>query len=528
MARAPRLKAPSKNPDLVGTQTPDPVPGPAANVDYIRPDLEAMLPKYTLIRDCIAGGDAVKAKGRVYLPMPNSYDQSAENIARYQDYKMRAVYYGVSERTLAGMIGQVFTVEPIVKVPTNLEPVVKDASGDGVPLVQQAQACEETVLSYGRAGLYVDYPRTNGPVTVQQQNEGSVRPTISLYDPDNVINWRTITVGSKILLSLVVLRERYELSDDGFAATFETQYRVLRLKNGLFEVDVWRGKSGAYAPVPEMHAEPTDAQGKRLTSIPFTFVGAVDNTVKISQPPMYAICALNIGHYRNSADYEESVFMTGQATPVITGLTTQWVNEILKGRVELGSRAAVALPEGASAELLQMEERSAAFEAMEHKERQMVALGAKLVEQQTVQRTATEVSGEEAAETSILQTITNNVSAAYKFALEWCAIFHGGLTIEQDAGVADDENAALRFKLNTDYTIASVGATEVTTALNAWDKDAITFTEMRTTLKKAKFAHQDDTQARAEIQRQRMEDGNFDRDNGLGEFANPEGAGGAE
>lgn len=518
-------RAPSKTPSPTMGTTPNPVPGPAANVDYMRPDLEAMLPKYRLIRDCVSGGEAVKAKGVIYLPMPNGADKSAENVARYEAYKTRAMFYGVSERTLAGMVGQVFNVDPIIKVPPLLDPMVKDVSGDGVSLVQQAQACEETVLQFGRAGLFVDYPKNDAPVSRQAQLDGSVKPTITLYQPEDVINWRTIKVGSKVEFSLVVLRELYELSDDGFAATFETQYRVLRLVDGLYEQDVWQGKTGAFAPVAEMHSEPRDGKGARLTSIPFQFVGAVDNTPKISQPPMYAICDLNIGHYRNSADYEESVYMTGQATPVLSGLTERWVTEVLKGKVELGSRAAIPLPEGASATLLQMEERSAAFEAMEHKERQMIALGAKLVEQKTVQRTATEVDSEEAAETSVLSTITDNVSAAYKFALEWAAIFQGDTSIAEDANTADDDKAALVFRLNTDFTIATMSAEEVKTAIDSWIKEAITFEEMRAILKKAGYAAVDDKQAIEAIRKQRMEEGNFDRENELGEFANPGGQG---
>lgn len=513
-------RAPSKNPEVMPNNAVGPVPGPAANVDYVRPDLEAMLPKYSLIRDCVSGSEAVKAKGAVYLPMPNAHDKSLANEARYQAYKTRAIFYGVSERTLAGMVGQVFNVDPIIKVPTNLDALAKDASGDGVTLIQQAQSCEETVLQFGRAGLFVDYPKTQGAVTVLDQTTGNIKPTINLYQPENIINWRTIQRGSKVELSLVVLREVYEISDDGFAATFKTQYRVLRLVNGLYEQDIWRGESGSFAPVAELHSEPTDAAGERLKSIPFTFVGSVDNSAKISQPPMYAICDLNIGHYRNSADYEESVYMTGQATPVLSGLTERWVNEILKGTVELGSRAAIPLPEGASASLLQMEERSAAFEAMEHKEKQMVALGAKLVEQKSVQRTATEVDAEEAAETSVLSTITDNVSAAYKFALEWAAIFQGGVTIDRDANTADDDNAAIVFKLNTDFSIATMTAEEVNTAINAWIKEALTFPEMRAILKKAGYATQDDKQAIEAIRQHRMEEGNFDRENELGEFAN--------
>lgn len=502
MARSPR-PAPRKSPVFVPKVQTTPAPAvAAAQVDFVRPELADKLGQYQLIRDCIAGDQAIKKAGTTYLPMPMAHDQSKENLERYAAYKTRAVFYNVGERTLAGLVGQVFNVDPIIEVPDILNPIIKDASGDGVSLVQQAQSCEELIIQFGRAGLLVDFPKTNGPTSRAQQLSGEIKPTIHLYRPENIINWRTAKRGSKTLLTLVVLRETYEKTDtdDGFAVEHDTQYRVLRLVNGLYEMQVWRkGQTAAFAPDPTLGAMPVDASGNRLTEIPFTFVGAVDNSPKMANPPMYALCSLNIAHYRNSADYEETVYITGQSTPVIAGLTKQWLDEVLKGVIELGSRAAIPLPQGATAELLQMEERTAAFAAMEHKERQMVALGAKLVEQKQVQRTATEAGLEEASETSVLGTITDNVSAAYLFALEWCAIFQGAITERQDAANRLNDDAPIKFELNTDFSISLVSAEEVKTAVETWQKDAITFTEMRTTIKKAKLGYLDDDTAKQEI-----------------------------
>ena len=55
----------------------------------------------------------------------------------------------------------------------------------------------------------------------------------------------------------------------------------------------------------------------------------------------------------------------------------------------------------------------------------MVALGAKLVEQKQVQRTATEAAIDDAAETSVLGSCVRNVEAAYRWALQVCCDFVG-------------------------------------------------------------------------------------------------------
>lgn len=484
----------------------------AATVEAERQDLRAMFDRYNLIEDCITGETAVKAKGDVYLPRPNAADISAENQARYNAYKTRAVFYNVAESTLAGLIGQVFLVDPEIKVPTLLDPVVKDANGNGVPLVQQMQWVEETVLKHGRAGLFTDYPEVQGDISLDDQQSGRVRPTLCAYAPWNVINWRTITRNGKVLLSLVVIREWYEDSDNGFAVDVKIQFRVLRLlADAVYVQELWRGEPGNWSIYKTI--QPRDAKRKPLNEIPFTFVGAVDNSPSIDRPPLYALCSLNIGHYRNSADYEEAVFITGQATPVLTGLTKQWVDEVLKGTVTLGSRGAIPLPVGADAKLLQMEERNAAFTAMEHKERQMKALGAKLVEEKAVQRTATEARQDKASEDSILTTITKNVSAAFKFALEWAGIYAGTTTV-----VGDANNDTIVCKLNTEFSILAMSSDDINTRIDAWEKGAISWTEMRSGLDKAGLTTLD-----AEIAKREIEADELKAAEQAMKFATPEG-----
>ena len=92
--------------------------------------------------------------------------------------------------------------------------------------------------------------------------------------------------------------------------------------------------------------------------------------------------------------------------------------------------------------LIQASANSMPKEAMDTKERQMVALGAKLVEQKQVQRTATEAGLENASETSVLASAANNTAEAFRTALGWCMEFVG----------TDGE---IEFDLNTDFLFTS-------------------------------------------------------------------------
>lgn len=129
-----------------------------------------------------------------------------------------------------------------------------------------------------------------------------------------------------------------------------------------------------------------------------------------------------------------------------------------------------------------------AYESMEHKERQMVAIGAKLVESKEVQRTATEASMESASQNSILASCAGNVSDAFKRALTFCAAF---------VGVDDSQ---ITFELSKDYDISRMSATERAQVMSEWMAGGITFGEMRNALKRAGDAYEDDEQAKQAIE----------------------------
>jgi hypothetical protein len=234
-------------------------------------------------------------------------------------------------------------------------------------------------------------------------------------------------------------------------------------------------------------AYPTDFNGNRLNYIPFDFIGSEDNDPDIDEPPMYSIASINMAHYRNSADFEDSTFYVGQPTTIITGLSQPWLDKNLSGGVRMGSRVVLPLPAGADIKVVQADPNTLAATGMEQKERQMVALGAKLVEQKQVQRTATEASQEEAAETSVLSTCADNTSVAYAQALRNCGRF------------VSNADAPITFKINTAFEISTMDAQSRQETVKEWQMGAIAFPEMRQVLRRGGIATLSDNDAKKAI-----------------------------
>lgn len=450
--------------------------GSAAMV--VHPDYAAIKFKWDEIEDILKGECRVKERcyhGKKYLPAPNTEPTESENEKRYRDYVMRAVLYNATARTVDGMVGQVFSKPPVADFPPSVSYLQTDPSGTGITLEQQAKRVLRDVLSTGRAGLWVDYPPVD-MATVADIADGYIRPTITSYHAADILNWRTIVVKAKIIYSFIMLRERCVISDDGYSAYMGYRYRELRLdSNGEYMARLYTyGQSNRELNVSGW-VYPQDASGNRLRQIPFTFVGIHDNDSDIDDPPLYDLCRLNYAHFRNSADYEESINMIGQPTPWMSGVDQNWVDTIFKGRIYLGSRGGIPLPSGGVAGLLQASPNTLAKEGMDQKELQMVALGARLVQEATVTKTATEVSNDKVTEVSTLAAAARNTSAAYQTAFNFCSIYSG-------------KTDTAKFELSTDFDMARMSSQDLLALMAVWQGKGLTTSEFRDTLRRAGYA----------------------------------------
>jgi hypothetical protein len=470
-----------------------------ANVSYKHKDYAEMLPVWMMIDDCLKGEHRIKQQKEQYLPKPNKTDKSPENEARYDAYVQRAVFFEATARTHHGLVGEVFSKDSVYTLPPELATYESNIDGAGTTLDQQSKHALGYALGHGRAGLLADYPPRDaaaGPATKKDLLEGNVRPKVLLYGPRDVINWSTKSYGASLLLNMIVLEEVVESAPDGFEISTEKQYRVLRLSDQqIYFVEIWKENQSTRQFEMTSSFIPVNGAGQPFTHIPFQFIGSEDNTPSVDVPPLKGMAQLNIGHYRNSADYEQSVYLVGQPTAWASGLTQQWIDDNYpKGQFQLGSSAVLMLPREGACGMLQPDPNTMAKEAMEHKERLMVAIGAKLVEQRETQRTATEAGMDEASKTSVLGTAAQNVSFAYQSVLLDAVHF---------------VNASLKevpFDLNTDFDIAKMSAQDRAQLLSEWQAGGITFEEYRSKLKSGGIAYLDDEEAKDQLENDLMQE----------------------
>ncbi len=400
--------------------------------------------------------------------MPNPSDLSKTNKDRYEAYLSRANFVNFVSHTKRGMSGMVFRKDIVVDLPSQIEYLQENANGGGLSLEQLSKDILGEVLESGRYGLLVDYPDADSDLTIAQVEAMQLRANIFAYDAENVINWRTEVVGSLKKLSLVVLEEMQErIEDDGFGVEEVITYRVLRMIDGVYTQQI-------YDEDEEMIAEfePKQSDGSTWDEIPFIFVGAANNDEAVDDAPLYDMAEVNLAHYRNSADYEESCFIVGQPTPVIAGLTQGWVDEVLKGQVLLGSRAAIPLPEGGSATLLQADPNQMPLEGMKTKEAQMLMIGARLIQDNSGQETAEAAKIRFAGQNSDLSSIVGNIENALENCFKWVQNYMGG---EGESTV----------ELNRHFYDSHLDAQQVMALIQLADRGDISSNDIRDNLRKS-------------------------------------------
>ena len=402
------------------------------------PEYIEKFPQWRQVRDCVKGEYYVKLQRTIYLPQPNVQDTSAENLARYEQYHTRANYLNVTGRTRQGLVGAIFRRPPFTEIPKEIEYMYLDCNGAGQSIEQFAKWLCGELLETGRAGILVDFPEAPENVSLEQAKQLDLRPGIAGYKAEDIINWRYMTVGGRALLNLIVLKEQEEIGDN-YSHDTEDRYRVLRLDENGHYIQTLHKEDGREIA----RYEPKQANGQPFYEIPFVITGAEDNSPGVDDVPLYDLSCVNIAHYRNSADYEEGVFIHSQGTLFIDPgkMSPQMFQEANPKGVLVGSRAGHILGEGGKAYLLQMEPNNAALVAMQEKEKQMISIGARLITATTSTQTAEEARINASGESSALSNLTGNASDAIERSLLFAYQFSS----------AAEKAPEIHFILNQDF-----------------------------------------------------------------------------
>jgi hypothetical protein len=363
--------------------------------------------------------DVINSNVSHYIPEIEKSDK-----IRCQKYREGAQFTNFTSRTKSGLVGAIFRKDVIVELPDDIEYLIQDATGQNVSLSKLAQEGCDEVLQTGRWGLLTDYPISDENLSVADVESMNLKARIYAYKAESIINWNETVYNGVTKVSLVVIKECIEkLMPDGFEWSEETQYRVLRLIDGEYVQYLYNQEEQLVS-----FYTPKDSEGNSWDYIPFEIAGSENNNMHLDSIPMYDLSRLNIGHLINSADFEESVHITGQPTLIFsTDMSQEMFEAVNPDGIKIGARRGHNLGPTGKAEFLQANPNQLADEAMKRKEEQAVMMGARLITPQADRETAEAARMRHSGETSILALVASNVEQALRRSCEHALRFMGSI-----------------------------------------------------------------------------------------------------
>lgn len=446
-------------------------------------DYSASLDAWRKCRDVIAGEDAVHKAGERYLPK-----LSGQSDGEYKAYVQRAPFYNATARTIDGMVGMLFRKDPVVEVPAAMQSIIDDVTLTGCGFDELAEIVSREIIGVGRVAVLVEYPQVlEGPMTKAQAANLNLRPYITLYKAETVLNWRTQRVNNAMQLVMVTLSETVQEWVSEFEAKDIHQIRALLMVDGRYLQRIYRKNA-----LQEWDQFGSDIiplmNGKPLPYIPLVIFGAMNNDVHVQKPPVYDLVTLNLSHYRSTADLEHGAHYTGLPTAVVSGYQTDGTEKL-----SIGSATAWVFPDPqAKAEYLEFTGQG--LQALENrlkdKEAGMAAIGARMLapEKKSAEAEKTVVlrhAGEGAVLSSIGDMIEHGFSRILAIIAEWEGL----------------DAVSINVEFNEDFIDTVMDAADVLALVQAWQAGAMSFESLFWNLKQGELVEGERTveQERAAI-----------------------------
>ena len=407
----------------------------------------------------------IKDKGVEYLPKLDGQDDNA-----YEAYKDRACPYPAVRRTINGMSGMVFMKDLVIDgLPEKLNYIKDDVTFTGIPLIGLSKSAFYETMGLGRVGLLTDHTEKNAP---------EQRPYITMYQAEQIINWRQERQFGKMTTILVVLSEWYNDVDpaDPFVINYGEQYRVLELvmedENGnpvstpryrhrLYRVELEDDPAhpGEKKAVFYLHQEIwPDRNGKPLDFIPFVVIGSEAVGWDLQDSPVEDMADVVLSHYRNSADLENGRHWCGIPQPYLAGFPEKDEYKIGGNEIWISSnaQATAGMLEFTGQGLTPLEN------AMKEKEDKLAILGMRLLEsQKKTAEVAETLRIRMLADVSTLQSVVRTISQGLTVAVNWAIWW---------ASAAGQEATVI---LNLDYDESLLTSQDLLALTTLWQNDGI-------------------------------------------------------
>lgn len=434
------------------------------------PEYTKMQQKVKETRICVAGEFFVKEAGLDLLPHPSSVDSTSKDAqVRYNIYLANAEWDAYPTQTLKSLVGRMKFDSAVIELPERISYLIESADGDGLSLAGMMHTTASEVLQLKWQCLVVDYQGLSDlpleELSLADVKALNPRSTIKAYTRENVINWHYERVNGTMQLVYVMLREiGYAFEPHNANRTAIESYLILALdENGnYYQQKITKALNSSLSTGP---MELVTVGGKPLKWLPVLFPS--DEELPAGKLPMELgflspICDLALARYRMSAEYKETMRNLPPTTYTKgwTGNDHETFKECNGGRdfIITGSGSINNLPNNVTVEVVGINAQVEPYERyFERNTAQARQLGAVIPDDNSVNKTATEVATNAAEQNARLSGIADSIEAAYIRACLYCGMFEGLWSPDS----IEENSDQITIELHREFTATKLSADEV-------------------------------------------------------------------
>jgi hypothetical protein len=393
------------------------------------------------VRDCVEGSARVKSKGTTYLKHPGIENMSlTSESAYYSVYKEAAEFPGYTQQTLVSMLGKINCSSAEFELPTELEYLINDCDGDGLPLTGIMEYTAKNVME---AKFHILVSELSGTENLDTANISraqaqalNLRATIKQYCRESLIDWEFGKYNGRNQLTLMIFKETSTERDPiTYAVTEHVHYLVLGLDEiGYYQQRFHEKEVNSQKVLTEDTARiyPT-AEGQKLKWIPVEIIA--DSELPAGSLPratgyLAPIADLALYRYRASADYKENM-RNGTPTLFTKGWTDgddELFKKINSGRAQIvtGSRVCNNLPNqvDVAVEGVAMDD-TPYMNYFKNNSKEARAIGAVFADSDESFNTATEANLDDGNTSAVLENISASLESCFERAILYCGMFNG-------------------------------------------------------------------------------------------------------
>lgn len=400
-------------------------------------DYSATIDEVIKVRDCVEGSHKIKYEGTKYLKHPGIENMSLTGeAAYYQVYRDAAEFPGYTAQTGVAMLGKINAGAAEFELPPELEYLINDADGDGMPLTG---LIEHTAKNIQEVKFHVILAELTGTENLDTENTSvaqaralNLKATIKQYCRESMIDWEFGIYNGRKQLTIVVFRETStERDPDTYAVTEYNHYLILGLdEQGYYQQRFREDKQQLNADTERIY--PT-VNGRKLNWIPLEIVS--DSELPAGHVPratgyLGPIADLALYRYRASADYKENM---RNGTPTL--FTKGWTDgddELFKkinserSQIVTGSRVCNNLPNQVDVMVAGVAMDDAPYmNYFKNNSKEARALGAVFADSDESFNTATEAALDDGNTSAVLENISASLESCFERVILYCGMFNG-------------------------------------------------------------------------------------------------------